>query len=64
MIPSNLQVILRIKEALARVEDAHFAAAGSWTSSRLRHIAQDLEETLTYLAQDRTEPWPFKAAAR
>jgi hypothetical protein len=62
MTRSDLQVRLRIKEALARVEDARFATADAWTSSRLQHIARDLEETLTYLAPDRIGPCPRKAA--
>jgi hypothetical protein len=56
----DLRVRLRIKEALARVEDARFAAADSWTSSRLQCIARDLEETLIYLTPDRIGPCPRK----
>jgi hypothetical protein len=58
----HLQVRLRIKEALARVEDARDAAADPWTSSQLQHIARDLEETLSHLAPDRIGPCPEKAA--
>jgi hypothetical protein len=59
---SHLQVRLRIKEALARVEDARIVAADSWTCSRLEHIVRDLEETLMHLAPDRLGPCPNKAA--
>jgi hypothetical protein len=62
MTRSDLEVRLRIKEALARVEDARFAATDAWTSSRLQHIVRDLEETLTHLAPDRIGPCPNKAA--
>jgi hypothetical protein len=63
MTRSDLKVRLRIKEALARVEDARIAAVDSWTCSRLQNIARDLEETLTYLAPDRIGPCPRKVAA-
>jgi hypothetical protein len=52
MTGSDLQVRLRIKEALARVNDARIAAAGTWTASRLQLIARDLEDTLVRLTPD------------
>jgi hypothetical protein len=63
MTQSNLEVRLRIKEALARVEDARIAAVDSWTCSRLQNIARDLAETLTYLVPDRIGPCPRRVAA-
>jgi hypothetical protein len=62
MTRSDLQVRVRIKEALARIEDARFAAADSWTCARLQNIARELEETLTHLAPDRIGTCPRKAA--
>jgi hypothetical protein len=52
MTGSDLQVRLRIKEALARVNDARAAAAGTRTAARLQLIARDLEDTLVHLTPD------------
>jgi hypothetical protein len=48
----DLNLRLRLKEALARVNDARRSAADAWTASRLLYIARDLEETLLHLAPD------------
>jgi hypothetical protein len=48
----DLHLRLRLKEALARVNDARRSAADVWTASRLQHIARDLEDTLHQLAPD------------
>ncbi len=58
----DLQVRLRIKEALARVNDARCAAADTWTVARLKLIARDLEDTLTHLAPDPIVLHPGKSA--
>jgi hypothetical protein len=48
----DLNLRLRLKEALARVNDARRSAADTWIASRLLFIARDLEETLLHLAPD------------
>jgi hypothetical protein len=51
-VTPDLHLRLRLKEALARVNDARCSAADAWTASRLRLIARDLEDTLQHLAPD------------
>jgi hypothetical protein len=48
----DLHLRLRLKEALARVNDARRSAPDAWTASRLLLIARDLEHTLLHLAPD------------
>jgi hypothetical protein len=48
----DLNLRLRLKEALARVNDARRSAADAWTASRLQRIARDLENTLVHLTPD------------
>jgi hypothetical protein len=48
----DLNLRLRLKEALARVNDARRSAADAWIASRLQLIARDLEATLLHLSPD------------
>jgi hypothetical protein len=52
----DLHLRLRLKEALARVNDARRSAGDAWTASRLQLIARDLEDTLHHLAPDPLDP--------
>jgi hypothetical protein len=56
MTTPGLNLRLRLKEALARVNDARRSAADDWTASRLQLIARDLENTLLHLTPDPLEP--------
>ncbi|MGO9170917.1 MAG: hypothetical protein ACLP7P_02975 [Rhodomicrobium sp.] len=56
----NLQMRLRLKEALGRVNDARRTAGDSWTASRLQLIARDLEDTLNQLAREPATLHPVK----
>jgi hypothetical protein len=48
----DLNLRLRLKEALARVNDARRSAGDAQTASRLQLIARDLESTLLHLTSD------------
>ncbi len=58
----NLQMRLRLKEALGRINEARRAAAGTWTASRLQLIARDLEDTISQLTSEPIVLHPVKTS--
>jgi hypothetical protein len=50
----ELQVLLRLKEALEQVNEARCAAGDSWTAARLEIIEHDLEDMLMFLTPETT----------